>query len=217
MSNLKNYRENELKWYILAYLLLVVGVANPQLLQVTDVDWISKIEKLVLSALISGVIATLSFVFDSIFSNTTKDVLIYLGFTKRPGSTMFSRIKKGKTIDNRFDTAVAKVKYKSIIDGIATAEKKKIYENSNWYSIYYKHKSDVSVESTHRDYLLCRDLYITTVSMLLLTGAVMATCLIAFSWILIGYLLIMLFCLNIATHIKAHRFTNTVIAIDIAK
>jgi hypothetical protein len=218
VNTLKTYWENELKWFIWAYLLFVIGVNNPELFNNPDVETLTKIFNLFTSAIISGVICSLAFVFDSLYTSALKDVLVFFRRSKVPGATVFTRIKNGKMKDVRFDTAKAFQKYESIISGIPLEEKLKgKYENAEWYKLYSKNRDVTAVLSVHRDSLLCRDLYITTISLAVLTGAMMAVRLLLFNWILLGYLLVMLILTNIAAHNKAHRFVNTVIAIDIAE
>ena len=217
MNLLKSYRENEIKWYILAYLLLSVSINTPELVTSADIDLITKVEKLFVSALLSGVICSLAFVFDSLYSRNIKDVLLYLGFTKAPGSTVFTRIQNKKLKDTHFEISTGVTYYNRIISSLPAQKKqRRQFENAKWYEIYSRHKKDDSINSVHRDFLLCRDLYIATISMTILTSIAMVTKLIIFNWIQIGYLLILLLITNIAAHNKAHRYVNTVIAVDIA-
>jgi hypothetical protein len=144
--------------------------------------------------------------------------LLFLGITKIPGTTVFTRMNNGALADIRFETSEASKKYKTVIAGFPSNIKERSnYENAQWYKIYIRHKDDASVCSVHRDFLLCRDLYTTTISMTILTGMMMIVQLISFSWILLGYLLLMLIITNCVAHNKAHRFVNTVIAVDVAQ
>ncbi|QOX62379.1 hypothetical protein FRZ06_02895 [Anoxybacterium hadale] len=216
MDNLKSYRENEIKWYVLAYLLLVVVVCYPTTTQSVNIELATKIETLITSTFLSGIVCSLAFVFDSLFSSQLKDILLYLGFTKMPGATVFTRIQENRLRDLRINIDGAQSRYKEIIESMPSSKEKQRYENSKWYSLYSAHKEDVRVLSVHRDFLLCRDLYTTTVSLTVLTLIMMAISLLPFSWIILGYLLIMLVVTNIAAHNKASRFVNTVIAVDLA-
>ena len=216
MGILKNYRDNELKWFILAYLFLAIGSGNADVINGTGIETLSKIESLISTALISGAICSLAFVIDSLYSQKIKDALLYLGITKMPGTTIFTRIKSGTLKDVRFEKTNAHIKYETIINNIPKDKSKSDYENAKWYKIYVLHKEDAAISSVHRDFLLCRDLYITTISLAVLTAIAMTVKLISFSWILLGYLLVMAIITNCAAHNKAHRFVNTVIALDIA-
>jgi len=218
MDNLKSYRENEIKWYILAYLLLVVAVCFPNMIQGTDLDTAAKIEKLLVSTALSGAICTLTYVLDSIFSTQMKDALLYLGFTKMPGSTVFTRIAGGKLNDKRIGKEKAKTSYASFVVGLsANPKERRCQENEKWYAIYSTHRDDKRVVAGNRDFLLCRDLYIATVIMTILTATLWIAHLLPFKWIILGYLLLMLVVTNMAAHNKASRFVNTVIAVDLTK
>ena len=216
MDNLKNYRENEIKWYMVAYLLLVVVVCYPSTIQSIDIELAAKIEKLLISAFLSGTVCLLAFVFDSLFSSRIKEILLYLGFTKMPGATIFTRIQEKRLRDVRINIDEAQSRYKEIIASKSSSKEKQQYENAKWYSIYSEHKDDKRVFSVHRDFCLCRDLYTTTVFLTVLTLIMMLISLLPFSRIILAYLLIMLIVTNIAAHNKASRFVNTVIAVDLA-
>jgi len=213
---MKDYREKELKWYIFAYLFLMIGISSPDLISSGSDNWLSSIEKLLSSSLLVGVICTLAFVFDCLYTAELKDMLLCLGFTTLPGKTVFSRISKGKINDMRIDIIKAQEKYKDIINNLpCNKNEKNKYENIKWYSLSRIHEDDPRVKTAHRDYLLSRDLYTTTITMFVLTIAGMVFGVIQFSWIPIGYLIVMLILTNIATHFRAHRFVNSVIVVDI--
>lgn len=212
---MKDYREKELKWYIFAYLFLIIGVRSSEIITYGISDWFSIIEKLLSSSLLGGAICTLAFVADCLYTAELKEKLLCFGFITLPGKTVFTRILNGEINDMRFDTRIAQEKYKEIINGIPSSKKdKEKYENRKWYSLSRIHEDDPRVKTAHHDYLLSRDLYTTTVTLALLTVAGMAFKVIQFSWIQIGYLIAMLILTNIATHLRAHRFVNSVIAVD---
>lgn len=190
-------------------------VCYPTTAQSVDIELATKIENLITSAFLSGIVCFLAFVFDSLFSSQLKDILLYLGFTKMPGATIFTRIQEKSLRDVRINIDDAQSHYKEIIENMPSEKEKQRYQNSKWYSIYVIHKEEVRVLSVHRDFLLCRDLYTTTVSLAVLTIIMMGVSLLPFSWIVLGYLLIMLAITNIAAHNKANRFVNTVIAADL--
>jgi hypothetical protein len=145
-----------------------------------------------------------------------KERILYLGITKMPGKTIFSRIATNKIKDIRFETSTAKEHFKEIIDHLPSDKNEKtLFENIKWYSLSRKHEKDNRIEMAHRDFLLCRDLYSTTVTMLLLTSIGMLVKVLQFSWVPIGYLALMLLITNISAHFKAHRFVNNVIVADL--
>lgn len=213
---MKDYREKELKWYVFAYLFLMIGISSPGLIASESTDWFSSVEKLLSSSLLAGVICTLAFVFDCLYTAELKEALLCLGFTSLPGKTVFTRISQSKINDIRFDAKKALEKYNDIINGLPPDKKeKKKYENAIWYALSRTHENDPRVKTAHRDYLLSRDLYTTSITMLVLTAAGMGFRLIQFSWIPVGYLIAMLILTNIAAHFRAHRFVNSVIAADL--
>jgi len=212
---MKDYREKELKWYVLAYLFLMIGINNSELIASDSDNWFGSIEKLLTSSLLVGVICTLAFVFDCLYTAELKDLMLCLGFNTLPGKTIFSHISKSKINDMRLDVKKAQEKYKDIISNLPSDKnERKKYENINWYNLSRIHEDDPRVKTAHRDYLLSRDLYTTTITMLVLTSAGMGFEIIPFSWIPICYLMAMLIFTNIATHFRAHRFVNSVIVVD---
>ena len=214
---MKNYRENELKWYVFAYLLLLIGIRSNELFSIDNTDCLTNVEKLLPLTLLAGMICTLSFVFDCLYPVNLKEKLLFLKFiTTMPGKTIFTRISEGKIDDVRFEIEKAQERYKEIINNMPSDKKlKEKYENSMWYPLYRKYEKDPRVEAAQRDFLLCRDLYTTTITMLVLTGLGMKFNFIQFSCLPIKYLVTMLFITNIAAYFKAHRCVNSVIAADL--
>lgn len=214
---MKNYRENELKWYVFAYLLLLIGIRSNELFSIDNTDCLTNVEKLLPLTLLAGMICTLSFVFDCLYPVNLKEKLLFLKFiTTMPGKTIFTRISEGKIDDVRFEIEKAQERYKEIINNMPSDKKlKEKYENSMWYPLYRKYEKDPRVEAAQRDFLLCRDLYTTTITMFVLTGLGMKFNFIQFSCLPIKYLVTMLFITNIAAYFKAHRFVNSVIAADL--
>ena len=214
---MKNYRENELKWYVFAYLLLLIGIKSNELFSIDNTDCLTNVEKLLPLTLLTGMICTLSFVFDCLYPVNLKEKLLFLKFiTTMPGKTIFTRISEGKIDDVRFEIEKAQERYKEIINNMPSDKKlKEKYENSMWYPLYRKYEKDPRVEAAQRDFLLCRDVYTTTITMLVLTAVGMIFKIIQFSWFPIGYLVAMLVLTSFAAHSKAHRFVNSVIAVDL--
>ncbi len=216
MDTLKNYRENEIKWYILTFLLIAIGVYGTEFFQTTiSPEDTLNYGNLVITVTFSGAICTLAFVADSLYTSKMKECLVFFKKKKIPGASIFSRIKNKKLKDVRLDIDEALIKYQGIIMNLPEHNKAE-YENSQWYKIYNKYKTEGAVISTHRDFLLCRDLYITTISIILLSTIGMISQLIKPSGILLIYLSVMLVFTNFSARNKAHRFVNTVITIDMA-
>lgn len=209
---MKDYREKELKWYIFAYLFLLVGINNPMKVTNGVCDGLGSIEQLLSSSLLAGAICTLAFVFDCLYTAEWKERLLLFGLGALPGKTIFTRISKNKINDMRLDVKKAQEKYSEIIMGIPPQKKdKKKYENAKWYELSREHEGDPRVKTAHRDYLLSRDLYTTTISMLVFTAAAMIFDVVPFSHVPIGYLIAMLILTNIAARLRSHRFVYSVI------
>ena len=95
-------------------------------------------------------------------------------------------------------------------------KQRRLYENDQWYKIYTKYKNSSMILSSHRDYLLCRDIYFATLIMILLYGfTTMLLKNISFSWQLIVFEVVLMFFINIATRQRANRFVDNVITLDL--
>lgn len=220
MKDIKDYRDKELKYLLIANAILFVfctkygGQLESFNLQG---DYIKFIADIVGTTLVSGVFSLIAYIFDSIYSSDLKDMLLDFGFSKKPGYTIFTRISDNKIKDDRFTNAQVKEKYQNILQGLPSDKKEKQkYENSAWYLIYNKYRDSTMIQASQRDFLLCRDLYISTITFLILYLIGLLSGLASFSIEYILYLLILSTVLNIAAHTKASRFVNNAIAIDIA-
>jgi hypothetical protein len=162
---------------------------------------------------ISGAIFVFTFLADSLFPSGLKEKLV---FYRMPGETIFSKLKT-KNIDKRFTGEQAKEIYKFVYDNLPeNKEERYIYENSEWYKIYNKHRDKMMIKISNRDFLLCRDIYFTTiVTIILYLVLVFMFKAIIFDCKYIGYLICMLVISNIGTRNKAKRFAYSVISYDI--
>ena len=87
---------------------------------------------------------------------------------KLPGEYIFTEIK-AKNKDIRFTTEEALQRFSAIYSNIPTnVRKKRIYENSQWYKIYSKYRENPVIFISNRNYLLMRDMYISTFVILML-------------------------------------------------
>ena len=215
MKDIKDYRGKELLGYTVVQIIIIVLFQNPQILSVDYLELQKNILPLVTSTIFSSVICVMTFIFDSIFSDNLKYLLIYFG-KARPGELIFSKIKSHHT-DFRYTQGNALEKYKEIYDNMPQDRKqRRSYENDQWYKIYTKHRGSSMILGSHRDYLLCRDIYFSTLIMILLysfTTILLKN--ISFSWKLIVFELVLMFFINIATRQRAKRFVDNVIALDL--
>jgi len=203
-----NY-EKIIVWYIIAYLLLVSSLSIQSDANF-NFEW-------VYTVLQAGVISSLSFVFMSIFPQGSREVLVFFSKNKIPGKRIFSNIKNKKLKDIRINNDLALSKYCDIINEVTKLNGKEArnFENSKWYEIYNKHTEDYRVVKTHKDNLLGRDLFLTTLLLSMFTMIAFFVSLISFNWIVVIYLVLMLILTNIVARNNAARFVRTVIAVDL--
>lgn len=219
-KNIKDYREKELKSYVIGNILIIflgTGLLNDIIVPVNDVKNLGFLVSLINTTVLSAVIYIYVFLADAMVPSSIKDMVVWTFFGK-PGETIFTDIQKGSK-DKRFTTDSVEKKYSDIYEEIGNekdpSEKKKI-QNSKWYSIYKKHKKEAQVYISHRDSLLCRD-----------------SCIITF-WLLCGYLIFIniygapisckTVCFLLAefvitwiiAQVKGKRFAYNVIATDVA-
>lgn len=219
INNIKDYREKELKWYIIASILILLYLSNPITIayNTDEISLADKFFRLFDSGLIAGAICILSIIFDSLYSSDAKSRLVYFGqMAQLPAKTIFSNLKSSKWADVRFLRDDVLKKYSEVFEKMPKTEKDRLdYENRHWNAIYNKYRENPMIYISNRDYLLCRDLYITTITMSILYGLAISVSFFPFSLVFCIYLLGMLLLLNIATRIKSKRFVINVIAFDI--
>ncbi|MDR1400355.1 MAG: hypothetical protein LBJ41_10570, partial [Treponema sp.] len=215
MENLKDYREKELRYYTMAnILILLLLLGNFQFqADVSTINAFNIIINVLEMVFISGVIFVFTFLADSLFPSELKQKSIS---RRVPGETIFSKIKE-KNTDKRFTWEQAKEIYKSVYNNLPENKKERyMYENSEWYKIYNKHRDNMMIKVSNRDFLLCRDIYFATiVTMILYLVLAFIFKVIIFDCRYIGYLICMLIISNVGTRNKAKRFVYNVISYDI--
>ena len=90
------------------------------------------------------------------------------------------------------------------------------YENVEWYKLYTKYEKEDKVYFSHRDYLMFRDMTVSTIIMLILyiaIGSIVDVVPVSKNGVI--YLLVMYVIVNIATHSRGKRFVNNVFVCDI--
>ena len=219
LNNLKDYRENELKQYVIAnalVFLLVHGFID--FANTENIKLLQGIVSLLGTTLLASIIYIFTILFDSVIDDKIKNKIVNLYFMKLPGEYIFTEIKN-KNKDIRFTTDMALQKYSHIYSAIPiNLDERKKYANSQWYKIYNQYREAPMVFMSNRNYLLMRDMYVSTMVILVLY---FISCFF-FKWLtyeklFIIYLLGVLIITNVATHIKAKRFVYNVIALDISK
>lgn len=217
---MKSYREKEMKYLLIVYsmLLLIWCTDNIDNIENATEDYRQLFFVFIESAVISGVISLIVFISDSLYSSKSKDKLVNLFFLHRSAEVVFTKIKNGTIHDDRFTRATAKDCYKSIIQQFPEDKNNRyFYENSCWYKIYSKYIEKGSIQESQKDYLLCRDLFIETITFIIVyIASIVIFQDIDFSLKYFCFLVFMAVITNIATHNKMTCFVNNVIAVDIA-
>ena len=213
MASLKDYRNQELKWFLLANILLMLITSKAFTFQWGDA-----------SALVEGIGATLNiavfsttiyvytFIFDSLIPSSLKVFLVFL-WKKKPSATIFTRVSK-KCKDDRFTAEHAKKKYADIFQNIEA--NKGCDETPMWYEIYNRHRNNSIVFGSNRDYLLLRDLHSQTLTLLIIYAIlVRMTGIISFAREYVFYLVAMIIILNIGARVQGDRMVYTVLSVDL--
>lgn len=216
MNNIKDYREKELKNYIIGNILLLLSFSgNLHKLIIWGIDnsydmW----EIIIESALLSSILYIYVFIMDSLISAEMKFTICYLGTEKQPGNTIFTNMRK-KLKDDRFSQYDVLNKYKEIYENMPIENRRK-YENNQWYKLYNGCKDENKVYTSHRDYLLCRDLCVSSIWIFLIyLLLVFLLNIFNFSWRICVFILLEIVVTDIAMRVKGERFAYNVIAVDI--
>lgn len=218
---MKDYREKELKYLMVILVLLFVFLCTPfKELIVTNIELHKTLTTIFSSIVVSSVLSLATFICDCLLSTNLKNKLVGLFFIPKAGETIFTRINKCSVKDDRFLNSEAKTKYNEIISNIPQNKKEGYgYENSNWYKIYKKYQDKAQVSQSQKDYLTCRDLFIETILFLVLyfLSLIFYNEFVVFSFKYLLIILLIAVITNVSTHVKMHRFVNTVIALDVAE
>lgn len=217
MNNIKNYRERELVMYIIACLLVYICF-DGKLFEFGTADKIVIISNLLGSTLMMGAISIFAFISDSLFSNRIKDIILSIfGLIKKPGYTIFERIEKNNK-DDRYSKTEALHKYSDIYANIHVSKKSTgLYQNREWNKIYSKYRDVSMISVSNRDYLLCRDIFFSTIIIGVIYAIAVLIKVLDFNFKYILFLVIALIITFFATHLKARRFVGNVIAYDILR
>lgn len=173
-KNLKSYRNSELKWFLLANILLMLVTSGELKFDSQDANVFSFISEIISITAVSSCAYILTFIFDSILPPIFKVKLIFW-WKKQPSCTIFTDMLKNLQ-DNRFTLSTVLEKYNDIyviIDNLP----KGIDQTPYWYSIYERNRSNPIVFGSNRDYLLLRDMHaqmvmlmVVYVALVLVTG-----------------------------------------------
>lgn len=213
MSGLKSYRENELKWFLLANILLMIANTDVFEFGATMNSLVSGIASLLSVTVFSSAIYILTFVLDSVIPSVVKVKMLFL-WTRQPSCTIFTDMER-KVEDNRFAIEDAKKRYKSEYKKIANRPKN-FDQTPLWYAIYNRHRDNANVFGSNRDYLLLRDMHAQTIMLMLLYVILcFMTQTVSFSAKFIVYLTVLAIMLNIGARVRGKRVIYNVLSVDI--
>lgn len=213
MKNLKEYRDNELKWYLLANILLMIICSDIFSFGNTIDSWVAGISSALNVTVFSSAIYILTFVFDSVVPSRLKVKLVFL-WNKQPSCTIFSDMEH-KFEDNRFTLDDVKKEYAMIYEKIES-KPKDFDQSSLWYEIYNRHRDNAIVFGSNKDYLLLRDMHAQTIMLLLVYILLWRISdIFTFSWEYVYYLVFMAVLLNVAARVQGKRLMYNVLSVDI--
>lgn len=222
-SHMKEYRKNELKYYVIGnilILLLMEGMFDGLMAKVSN-DAVDIIETLLGSAINGSIVYIYTFLLDSFMPSKAKDAIAYFP-TGRPGDYIFTEIEQ-RCPDARFTKQQVHNKYSDVYKRIyslqANDEKEELrkYQNSEWYKIYKKNQDDESVYTSQHDFLLIRDMGSMTIMIVALYIAMVVLGLISFDGRVVAFFIVEFLLSNFATKNKAKRFVYNVIATDLSQ
>ena len=214
----KSYRDKELRQYVLAYLLACIASLGVNT-QVSGgkVESFSSITELVSASVFVGAICILSMIFNELWTEGAKTKLTY---GQLASDTVFSDIANGKYRGQGFDCDEADEVYIHLI-GVSedkqTAEWNKMLRNC-------KDAERGNVFDSQRSQLMTRDIFLSTVSLLIMTIAVILALSVSYQdffivwknfWIPFAYLITMLIVTRIAAKNRAKRLVALVIKNDV--
>lgn len=219
MNDLKNYREKELSLYIISSVLIFL--ISHRFINVDAnnfADTLSLFSQIFVSAILSVIAFGFIFVVECLFTSRFKERLLYLfgffGLLNPPGYTIFSKIKENN-YDKRFSHNKLMVKYPTLYENMPiTKKERQDYENEKWYEIYNQVRDVSMIRSSQREWILCRDIYISTLVMLISYIIIVMLCLVEFNIYYLMFLVVMLLVTNFGANRKANRFAYNVIAYD---
>jgi len=218
----KNYREKELRQYVLAYLLITIASVGFQTIAELQVSGINTnalplIFQMLMTNIFIGAICILVMLVNEIWSDSLKTKLVY---GKLPSDTIFSRISNGEIDTTGFDLDKAK----SIYAHLFSAPPAK--QTVEWNNLLRKCKDskNSSVIEAERMQLMTRDICLSTISLLIMNFiAVIVFAVIkrnictpiGMFAVPIVYLSIMLIVTKITSRNRANRFLMLVIKSDV--
>lgn len=218
-KNIKDYLGKELKQYVLANTIIIFLFYNLDY-HIVDYD-LNNVAAIWKSIVGLGAVGSAFYIYvlllDAVYTPWMKEKCVHWCFPM-PGCTVFEMIRKNQ-VDKRFTSEQAQKYYVEIYEGLDKLpcnNKKYVYQNSRWYSIYDKYKNRGSVWNSNRCYLLCRDICVATINLLVASIVVSKIFDINIPSGFFVYLSISYLVVAWSARAQAKRLVYNVIACDIA-
>ena len=218
----KNYKEKELRQYVLAYLLVtiaLIGFQTTSELQISqnDTNVMMSMFQMIMTDIFIGAICVLVLIFNEIWSDNMKTKLVYGKF---PSDNVFTRIFNNKIDTTGFNHDKAKTIYAHLFSASASEQ------TTEWNKLLRKCRGSGhnNVIEAERMQLMTRDICLSTISLLFLNfiAIIILTIFnknICISINVLGvpifYLVVMLFVTKVTSKNRANRFLMMVIKNDV--
>ena len=142
-KDIKDYREKELKNYVIGNILLILigtGILGNLITAIGKENIWDAIDALIGSGVISALIYIYVFLIDCIVPGDVKNWIIWPK-AGLPGNRVFSEIMQNNK-DKRFTTQVVQRKYAGVYEEISESDSamRKRIENSAWYAAYQRNE-----------------------------------------------------------------------------
>lgn len=224
-KNIKDYREKELKYYvivnsviILCSFEIIIDLVNNVVNNNANITFWNIFNFGFGTIVFTAVFYIVVLFLDSLIAGMYKMKLIWF-YKGMPGERIFSEIRDTDS-DVRFTKKQVKNLYASVyalIDTITDNSERRKIENDIWYNIFKKHEFEQQVFVSHKDFLLFRDMNAITI-WLIICFIGMRLC---FGGKIFCLTLLVLFVELLVTwyiaRVKGSRFVYNVIAADIHK
>lgn len=217
---IKNYKDKELKQYVIAYFLVAMAtVGFYTLSNTTSVGILSALFEMMTIDILIGAMCVLVIILNELWPDKAKTKIVYKNM---PSDSVFSEIATGKIDATGFDLEKAQKMYSYLSE--ASANK----QTAEWNIMLKKSRDDQNgnVTDAQRMQLMTRDICISTVSLLIMN--LVALLLLIFVLDTFGdvmrvlgiplvYLIVMFFITRGAARNRARRFVMLVIKNDVQR
>lgn len=217
---IKDYRDKELKQFVVAYFLVAVAAVGFYTLSSTKVVGVlSALSEMITIDIFVAAISVLVIIFNELWSDRAKTKIVY---KKMPSDSVFSEIVTGKVDATGFDLEKAKTLYSDLSKASANRQ------TAEWNLMLKKSIDEQrgNVIEAERMQLMTRDMCVSTISLLLMNLVALLILTIVLGnfgtaikvlGIPLIYLIVMFFITRGAARNRARRFVMLVIKNDVQR